>query len=455
MVSKFIIMKLYYCIILLSYLFSDRGDIYSIELIEYKTAEQIQVEIDDYLSDNSVNIEAVYDVSLYKVIYETIDGYGDIELASGVIGVPESSEHAFGVMSWQHGTVVKRNSVASVSGFNIISMAYSTSGYVYTEPDYIGLGSESEDFHPYCIEIPSANAVVDIIRAARNFCNGSNVQLNEQVSLVGYSEGGYATLAAQKLMEQDYADEFKIAVSFPMAGPYDMSGTMVDVMLNNTELYGKPYYLPYVLLAYIEYYDLGELNDFFLPEYAEMLPIWFDGYHSDSYIDDQLPNPPIQILLPELIEEFANNQNHFLRLHLQDNDLINWVPQSNTYLIHAIGDELIPFENAQIAYDNFIVNGSENITLSLMPESYGGHQEAAPYALIAAFQTGLTYQNINPLGDVNIDEQIDVSDVIIIVDYIMNSVILNDYLSWAADMNSDNILDILDVIDLINNILEE
>ena len=455
MVSKFISMKLFYYIILLSCLFSERGDVYSVELLEYKTVSEIQSEISDYLDGQGISIDAEYDVALYKVIYETLDGYGDSALASGVIGIPQSSNHAFGIVSWQHGTVVKRNSVSSVSGFNIISMAYSSSGYIYTEPDYLGLGQESEDFHPYCINIPSANSVIDIIRAARNFSNSSDlIQFNNQVSLVGYSEGGYATLAAQKMMEEELPDEFDITISLPMAGPYDMSGTMVDVMLNSTEPYGKPYYLPYVLLAYIEYYDLGDLGSFFLPEYAEMLPVWFDGYHSDSYIDTQLPNPPIQILLPDLIQEFETDQSHFLRLYLQENDLINWAPQSPTYLFHAIADELIPFENAQVAYDNFIANGSENISLVPIPESYGGHQEAAPFALIAGYQLGLPLQHINPRGDVNIDEQIDISDVIIIVDYIMSSIQLNDYLSWASDMNSDNTLDIIDIIYLINNILQ-
>ena len=153
------------------------------------------------------------------------------------------------------------------------------------------------------MNIPSANTVIDMIRAGRNFCNESDlIQLNNQISLVGYSEGGYATLAAQKMMEQDYPDEFDITISFPMAGPYNLSGTMVDLMLNG-EPYGAPYYLPYILLAYIEYYELGELDEFFLAEYAEILPILFDGYHSGGEIDDQLPNPPIQILLSELISK--------------------------------------------------------------------------------------------------------------------------------------------------------
>jgi len=447
-------MKLFYYIVLLSFLLCERGDIHSIEFLEYKSAEETQAQIDEDLGGQGVSITAEYDVSLYKVIYETLDGYGDTTLASGVIGIPHDLNHAFGMVSWQHGTVVKRNSVSSVSGFNLLSMVLSSAGYVYVEPDYLGLGV-SEDFHPYCLNIPSANSVIDMIRAARNFCNDSeDIQLNEQLSLIGYSEGGYATLAAQKMMEEDFSDEFNITISLPMAGPYDMSGTMVNVMLNAIEPYGKPYYLPYVLLAYIDYYDLGLLEEFFLPEYAEMLPIWFDGYHSDSYIDDQLPNPPIQILLPDLIQEFESNQNHFLRIYLENNDLINWAPQSLTYLFHALADELIPFENAQIAYDSFVANGSDNVNLVPIPESYGGHQEAAPFALITGFQLGLPLQNINPQGDVNSDEQIDVSDVIIIVGYIMDLIELSNYLSWASDMNNDNTLDILDIIDLINHILE-
>ena len=448
---KFIIMKITYYILLLSSLLCiQRGEIDSIEFLESKTIEEVQLEIDQQLAGSGINITAQYNISLYKIVYGTIDGYGDSTLASGVIAIPDDPNNAFGIISWQHGTVVNRNSVSSVQGFNILSMIMSSTGYVYTEPDYLGLGV-SEGFHPYCINTPSADAVVDMIRATRNFCNDSNsIQLNNQLSLVGYSEGGYATLAAQKMMEQSYADEFDITISFPMAGPYDLSGTMVDVMLSN-HLYGKPYYLPYVLLAYIEYYDLGELGDFFLPEYAEILPILFDGYHSDGDIDEQLPNPPIQILLPELIEQFQNDPDHFLRNYLEENDLINWAPQSLTYLFHGLGDELIPFQNAQIAYDSFIENGSdpENIGLVSIPESYGGHSEAAPFALITAYQLGLTLQSINPQGDVNSDEQIDISDVVIIVDYIMSSIELDNYLTWASDMNGDSILDILDLIELI------
>ena len=163
-------MKIFYYILLLSYLFSERGEIHSIEFLEYKTVEEIQLEINQELGAAGDGITAEYNVSLYKIVYETLDGYGDTTLASGVVGIPHDIDYAFGIVSWQHGTVVKRNSVSSVSGFNLLSMILSSAGYVYVEPDYLGLGV-SEDFHPYCLNIPSANTVVDMIRATRNFCN--------------------------------------------------------------------------------------------------------------------------------------------------------------------------------------------------------------------------------------------------------------------------------------------
>ena len=39
-----------------------------------------------------------------------------------------------------------------------------------------------------------------------------------------------------------------------MAGPYDLSGTMVDYFLSVPE-YSEPYYVPYVLTSQLWYYE--------------------------------------------------------------------------------------------------------------------------------------------------------------------------------------------------------
>ena len=219
--------------------------------------------------------------------------------------------------------------------------------------------------HPYCLKNPSAWTTIDLIRAVENFSFLSNdFESNDELILFGYSEGGYVTMAAHMMIEDENIDEFNFLASFPMAGPYSLSGSMVDVMLSN-QPYDAPFYLPYVLVPYISYYEMGELDEYFLPEYAEIFEYVFDGNYSSSYINSLLPDIPIEVMLPEVIDDFSNNPNHPLRLHLADNDLWNWTPENDIHLFHAIADELIPHNNSQIAYDTFVNNGSENVNLYL------------------------------------------------------------------------------------------
>ena len=243
----------------------ERASIVSIEEIDYESLAQIQINIDNDLG--TLGLDADYGATMYKVIYETVDGFGDSTIASGVFAVPESINEAHGILSWQHGTAIYREGVQSNGGFDVLSRVVAGSGLVYVAADYLGMGV-SESIHPYILKYPSANAVIDLIRAVRNYYDEDyTISLNRQLSIFGYSEGGYATLAAQMVMEQELSDEFEITVSFPMAGPYDLSDTMVDEMLDG-ELYGEPFYLPYMLYAYIHYYEMGALSDYFVPNFA-------------------------------------------------------------------------------------------------------------------------------------------------------------------------------------------
>lgn len=63
-----------------------------------------------------------------------------------------------------------------------------------------------------------ATATIDMLRATRNYCQQNAIGLNGQVFLFGYSQGGHATAAAQKMIEEKYPHEFTITASAPMAG---------------------------------------------------------------------------------------------------------------------------------------------------------------------------------------------------------------------------------------------
>ena len=448
-------MKIYLLIFIVTLSFAfERGRVVSSELIESSTVEEMQAEFQGDIGQ--FGVVAQYGGSIYKVIYETIDGFGDSTVASGVIGIPDSENEAFGILSWQHGTQIYRDGVLSNSGFDILSRVVVASGYVFVSADFLGLGV-SDDIHPYIIKDPSASSVIDMIRATRNyFADNDDIQLNRQLSIFGYSEGGYTTLAAQKEMEENLANEFEIMVSLPMAGPYDLSGTMMNKMLDG-QYYAEPFYLPFLMQAYIEYYTLGTYSDYFLPEFAADFNDLFSGNygagHINSYMNDQNYNPPILSVLPSVVEEFTNNEDYFFRELLRENDLYNWTPQSLTFLFHGIADHLVPYENSVVAYDQFIENGAENVYLELLDESYGNHQEAAPYAILGAYGIIESMKLINPLGDVNHDGFINVADVMSCVNIILGQIIFESYSNWAADMDSNDHINVIDVLHIVDVIL--
>ena len=446
-----------YLALLVSYIFSYQGELISYDFIESFDKDEIQMILDNEFGNLAP--DAIYNVSMYKVVYNTIDPYGNEVIASGVIGYPENLNQAFPMISWQHGTEVRRENVSSNNGFNILSLWLTTRGYIFLEPDYLGLG-ESELLHPYCMKDPSAWTTIDLIRSAKTFFNNEDENIfypitsNNDLILFGYSEGGYVSMAAHYILENQNINEFNLLASFPMAGPYDLSGIMVDLMLTQ-EPYGEPYYLPYVLVPYINYYELGALSEYFLPDYAEMFEYLFNGEYSGSYINSIMPEIPIEVLLPSVIEDFTNDSSHPLRLKLFENNLWDWSPNADMYLFHGLGDELIPYENSELAYNSFINSGSENVYLYLAPEEYGGHSEVAQYCLISAYQICEdNYKSILSKGDLNKDQIFNIQDILIIIDLILHEENNNDLLLWASDINNDQEISVLDVILLTSLILE-
>ena len=437
---------------ILTHLFGERGDLISFEYKDTRNAELIQEQLDDQFGP-SLSPDAIYNAIMYSITYETIDQFGEVTTASGLISYPDDINGAFPILSFQHGTQIRRESAPSMNGFNDLVLWLTTSGYIFIEPDYLGLGV-SEMLHPYHLKDVTASSVIDMIRATEHFCDQlSEIQYNDQLFLAGYSEGGYATMATVKEIEENLSDEFDITVSFPMAGAYDLSGTMVDLMLSE-EPYPDPFYLPFFVLSYIEMYSLGSIEDFFLPEYASIFPDLFSGEYSGGYIDGFLPDIPIHMMLPTVVEEFTNDDNYPFKVHLSENDLYDWTPQNTMYIFHGIADESVPHENSVVAYDSFIANGAQDVYFESLPESFGGHQEAAVYCLLIAFNLSEELKIINPQGDVNQDNIIDILDLVLMVSFIMENLELTSFEFWASDINDDQVNNVLDIISTVNLILE-
>nr|WP_262910472.1 lipase family protein [Pontibacter silvestris] len=302
-----------------------------------------------------------YDVSVYKMIYNTTYQGKQIK-ASGLVCVPVGMNAPASVISAQHGTIFRDSDAptgfAELSGFE----AFAAAGYVTLIPDYIGFGESKDIFHPYYDWKHAALTVVDMIKAGKYFYQKEAIPVNNKLFLVGYSEGGFVTLAAQKEIEKNPGHGLKVTASAAGAGGYDLVSMLGNVKAG--QAYPYPAYLAYVLQSYL-YTNSWQrpLTDFFQEPYASKLPQLFDGTKGGSAINRELITDPAALFAPDFFKALQDDsQEQALKQALYENSLAtDWAPQSPTRLYHGTADVIVPFENSQRTYNTFVAQGAKQL----------------------------------------------------------------------------------------------
>ncbi|MCX7871748.1 MAG: hypothetical protein N2487_00520 [Verrucomicrobiae bacterium] len=335
---------------------------------------------------NGIPVSPQYDVKVYRIYYDTVAPDGLPIKASGAVVIPVASGKSFPLLSYQHGTEFLTNNVASQGGGEFVAgLALASLGYAVSMPDYLGMGLAVGMLHPFVHARSEATACIDALRAVRVLCSQTGVSLNGQLFLIGYSQGGHATMALHREIEFYHTNEFVVTASAPMAGPYDMSGTMANLMLSDAA-YDTPAYLPYTLFSYNNVYKIYDSSSNFLnAPYASTLPPLFDGRHSASQINSAMPSIPSRILKQEFLNQFKSTPNHPFRIALQANDLYNWKPIALMQMYHCASDVTVPFSNSEVALARFHALGATHVEL-VDPNPWGNHGTGAISCFYAAYQ---------------------------------------------------------------------
>jgi len=330
-------------------------------------------------------------IQMYRFEYSTFYK-GKTHTASASISFPLSSNlkqtNKNSVLVYNHGTLTLREQISSMKGFDtnndgLLSKLFCANQYITVIPDYLGFGV-SQILHPYLHAESLAKTIKDAICAANTICKELEYTHDSKLFITGYSEGGFATMAAQELIEREPLEEIKLKACAPLGGPYDLSGTMLELMLSKTP-YPAPSYAPYILLAYNKIYNFQEnIEELFKTPLAAKLEKLFDGTHSREEIEESLPEIPIKVLRDDIIEAIIKEPEHPIRKAIAQNDVYRFKPKSKTRLFHNPTDATVPIENAKVAQQHFASCGIKDIELTEVKAE--SHSEAALPCILEAIK---------------------------------------------------------------------
>ena len=289
------------------------------------------------LSDPLKNIEA------YKIKYKTTDVDGSEIVASGVVFVPQGDAE-MPIVSYQHGTISNNdNAPSNVESLGndeyTIMAAFSSFGFVVSMPDYIGYGASVASEHPYEHGNSLGSTSYDMLKATKEFLTNEEVKANNKLFLLGYSEGGYATLALQKYLENK--GDLSITHSLPGAGAYNKTEFSKNILNQNIELPHMANYL-WVLYTYNRIYEnlRRPWSDYVLAPYAEVLTNINSKDITQISLDEFETNPQ-KLFTADFLKNLNDETDEAFLSALSDNDLLDWTPIAPITFYHGTEDQFV------------------------------------------------------------------------------------------------------------------
>jgi dienelactone hydrolase len=346
-----------------------------------------------YISDN-----VEHSISVYKISYLTKFNGDDI-IASGLVAIPDTKDVIFPMLSYQNGTNTLHNNAPSVNPnyelYLLLEFVAST-GFVVSIPDYLGFGESSEMFHPYLDRMSTVQTVTDMMRAVKELAkNYLEIDMNDDLYISGYSQGGWATMQLQKNIEENYMDEFNLKASACGAGPYDLN-YINKYVLQQTN-YPMPYFLGYMFNSY---FNLGDITtapaDMFKAPYDERILTLYDGTKSGEEINAQLTTKVADLFTDDYIENFyTDSKFSSVVKSLTDNSIEAWKTTIPMLISHGTNDDFVPPLGSNKIFQDFLSKGVAADKIFLLPLTGATHTTGIIPSGIASVKWFIELKNEN------------------------------------------------------------
>jgi hypothetical protein len=338
-----------------------------------------------YLLDRAALPEptrVAYGITLYRLRYRTTNHDGSTVVASGLVALPNSTK-ARSVVTYFHGTNAQRDTApsqkASEEGLLVAALT-AGNGHILLAPDYIGLG-DSHVTHPYLHTKTTVDTCVDFLKASHALLGQLQQEWPTSLYLMGFSQGGHATLAVQRALEKRDDPLFTVRASAPIAGPFHLRTiSFPQALTGQTDSHA--YYLAYLASAYAYVYRQPVGSLLAMP-YSETVPVLFDGDHDSDVISAALPANPRELFIPEFLDACENGTGHWFLDALTENSIVDWTPDAPVRIYYGQNDVDVLPEEALLAEGEMKARGADITAVSVGPWD---HNTSVLHAVPAALE---------------------------------------------------------------------
>ena len=180
-----------------------------------------------------------------------------------------------------------------------------------------------------------ANAGFSALKAAEVFFKAKNINWDGSYSVLGFSQGGHAALA----LAESNTSPFKLRAVAAISGPYDLSGSTVNFYLNGEKK--SPF-------------SIAAAGLFLTTLTAPENPLFTDLSFASKFRkpvkdedDDLIKDMPTQLPLTDVARtELISGHLHEL---IKENDVIHGIIHAPVRLVVSKNDEVVPYQNTDIA----------------------------------------------------------------------------------------------------------
>ena len=302
------------------------------------------------------SFSAKYDVKVYSVDYETTDPNGNTVTASGAVYYPIGIDEPLSMLSGQHGLTIKRSEVASlIPIYGYIGLFGASVGYAAIQPDYLGLGNSTYPYYPV-YQKSNGKVLLDMVEGVQAFSCENDIELNDNLFIMGYSNGGYNSIAMHDELSKN-PRSFDIDASVVIAGYFDLER---DESLVIPERFERPSWAIYHPFVMNKTYNLNIIDKIIREPYLSKLDDLFDGEKDALVIDNSLTTYTNQLFTSEYLNEFSSlTIFNSYKNAIKENSLLETKLSGDILLIHSKEDEIVPYSQSEKFYNNAITSGTK------------------------------------------------------------------------------------------------